>query len=124
MAAFDVLPECMGLSPQVRGNLMQDEAITFRGGSIPAGAGEPYLTAFFFGDPGVYPRRCGGTLLLPRRPLAGRRKGLSPQVRGNLKVPSPAFVCTGSIPAGAGEPFRKPGMCLLAGVYPRRCGGT
>ena len=70
----------------------------------------------------VYPRVCGGTpasrsLMLPE-------SGLSPRVRGNLRIRSPAAAASGSIPACAGEPPSADIRHRQRGVYPRVCGGT
>ena len=50
--------------------------------------------------------------------------GLSPRVRGNLTMATPAVDWKRSIPACAGEPVRLGGEVLGGGVYPRVCGGT
>ena len=91
-----------GLSPQVRGNPHLARPGPARGGSIPAGAGEPAPAREPRDLARVYPRRCGGTrsAAMPARPGSG----LSPQVRGN--------------------PLERRGRPAAAGVYPRRCGGT
>ena len=111
-----------GLSPRVRGNRVVLRLLAWRGGSIPACAGEPGPRSSYITRRGVYPRVCGGT-------MRGRWKmqqfgGLSPRVRGN---PQPALfgaLSTGSIPACAGEPFPSPATACARGVYPRVCGGT
>ena len=54
-----------GLSPRVRGNLRRHHAGIDREGSIPACAGEPPYSSTAGPDTPVYPRVCGGTLLLP-----------------------------------------------------------
>ena len=70
----------------------------------------------------VYPRVCGGTsCTLGRRSLW---HGLSPRVRGNLKLGYPLCRRAGSIPACAGEPSYEALRCVGFGVYPRVCGGT
>ena len=65
---------------------------------------------------------CGGTLVTmgPFEFLLG----LSPRVRGNLRITGVPGRCQGSIPACAGEPRRFLRLRLLVGVYPRVCGGT
>ncbi len=111
-----------GLSPQVRGNLLQSPRHGAAGGSIPAGAGEPGELRDGRIVSQVYPRRCGGT----SRHGRGRdlNQGLSPQVRGNRRRRRPTDRPTRSIPAGAGEPRDcGPGRREVR-VYPRRCGGT
>ena len=50
--------------------------------------------------------------------------GLSPRVRGNPKQRLAELRGLGSIPAGAGEPFRVDREIPDRGVYPRGCGGT
>ncbi len=111
-----------GLSPRVRGNRVGPPLPLRRGGSIPAGAGEPmrprrrnWLTT-------VYPRGCGGT---QKRPGAkALLEGLSPRVRGNRPRVHAVTWPPRSIPAGAGEP-RRPAVAPPTGwVYPRGCGGT
>ena len=131
-----------GLSPRVRGNLVLPQPDTGARGSIPACAGEPFLSAAPQSVARVYPRVCGGTLL----PVTGMmaigglsprvrgnppplvilrfRGGLSPRVRGNLPHRDPRVCRKGSIPACAGEPAAGTGDQKGAGVYPRVCGGT
>ena len=111
-----------GLSPRVRGNLqpIPDRPTVVR--SIPACAGEP---VFFFcrnPPPWVYPRVCGGTQ--PCHRTSPRRTGLSPRVRGNLRVVSKPSLTFGSIPACAGEPRSASLDAASYRVYPRVCGGT
>ena len=91
-----------GLSPRVRGN--RNAAATHRRGqgSIPACAGEPSVRMTTMSTARVYPRVCGGTLLLAQS--SNRGKGLSPRVRGNLPIAALAAIIAGSIPACAGEP--------------------
>ena len=56
--------------------------------------------------------------------VTGVDEGLSPRLRGNHgRVPGSALAL-GSIPAPAGEPFRRLLLFLLFKVYPRACGGT
>ena len=111
-----------GLSPRVRGNLSRREHLAGRGGSIPAGAGEPTIAKALEPIERVYPRGCGGT---PPMLSCGRSVvGLSPRVRGNRTFRRPFKLGQGSIPAGAGEPPPDaPRMCATW-VYPRGCGGT
>ncbi len=51
-------------------------------------------------------------------------RGLSPRVRGNLRVGVNGPDIAGSIPACAGEPSAPAGSHSLQRVYPRVCGGT
>ena len=53
-----------------------------------------------------------------------RYQGLSPRVRGNLRVRLAGPREPGSIPACAGEPPRPPQRTDNRRVYPRVCGGT
>ena len=71
-----------GLSPRVRGNLYHDHATLWKLRSIPACAGEPFMSRRSVAISGVYPRVCGGTATPPS--TAASSSGLSPRVRGNL----------------------------------------
>ncbi len=70
----------------------------------------------------VYPRVCGGTAG-KCRPDQGHR-GLSPRVRGNLRIGGWLAAAGRSIPACAGEPSGTAFCRCPARVYPRVCGGT
>ena len=70
----------------------------------------------------VYPRVCGGALGCGGTPSADT--GLSPRVRGSLRVRPGVRVKTGSIPACAGEPSPAPHVAQSYRVYPRVCGGA
>ena len=73
-----------GLSPRVRGNLLM-VCLQWRvEGSIPASAGEPFLSFCLSAVAPVYPRECGGTSQAAFD--GGRRIGLSPRVRGNHQL--------------------------------------
>ena len=50
--------------------------------------------------------------------------GLSPRVRGNQWTCGRTYRGAGSIPARAGEPWRRPCRPSPESVYPRACGGT
>ena len=93
-----------GLSPRVRGNQNAPGPDPAHQRSIPAGAGEPRRPSRTARTSGVYPRGCGGTRTPPARtrPISG----LSPRVRGNPGGRHGRHVHLGSIPAGAGEPWR------------------
>ena len=93
-----------------------------RGGSIPAGAGEPSAGCSSRSVSRVYPRGCGGTDKGDSGEAADG--GLSPRVRGNLRRARRGEPCRGSIPAGAGEPGAQSATLRSPGVYPRGCGGT
>ena len=90
--------------------------------SIPACAGEPAIGVDAAVDGEVYPRVCGGTRLKSISPTPSQ--GLSPRVRGNRVNNSARCVDAGSIPACAGEPWRRWPCSGCWAVYPRVCGGT
>ncbi len=69
-----------------------------------------------------YPRVCGGTAI-PRASYA-RRGGLSPRVRGNRILPPGVDARHRTIPACAGEPWRRRSQQHRRRDYPRVCGGT
>ena len=111
-----------GLSPRVRGNRRRTGRTLPLTGSIPARAGEPLRRSPSPTQRWVYPRACGGTVM-----VAGswtRSPGLSPRVRGNLTPAVSRMDLPRSIPARAGEPLQHRGAGGDAGVYPRACGGT
>ena len=91
-----------GLSPRVRGNHVGGSQDVAPLGSIPACAGEPGNARAGCSPAGVYPRVCGGT----QQQIPGhiQHPGLSPRVRGNLRLPPLLLHRRGSIPACAGEP--------------------
>ena len=91
-----------GLSPRMRGNRPWRRRESCRCGSIPADAGEPTTSPGPSRPRRVYPRACGGTSGWDRswEPFTG----LSPRMRGNLRLRSSRNTCSGSIPAHAGEP--------------------
>ena len=142
LGAYLVLVED-GLSPRVRGNLIQagldaaSKTVYPRvcGGnlesckansparwSIPACAGEPMVGGSRPRSRQVYPRVCGGTRLPADAVLPGA--GLSPRVRGNRGNPHFCHKLFRSIPACAGEPSRDYLLLSPPPVYPRVCGGT
>ena len=120
--AGDGLYLLVGLSPRVRGNPWTVIESSPRIGSIPACAGEPWIVWPTSPGSGVYPRVCGGTS--PCRKRRGRRRGLSPRVRGNPLHRAGVRGLPGSIPACAGEPVPRIWRASRSGVYPRVCGGT
>ena len=111
-----------GLSPRVRGNLEVGVPVGRERGSIPAGAGEPFIRPRSSPDQRVYPRGCGGTASPAQRGLI--EEGLSPRVRGNPVGVLRVELRDGSIPAGAGEPGAVCPPRQNPKVYPRGCGGT
>ena len=122
VASPDHSSRVSGLSPRMRGNRALHGRIPGAWGSIPAHAGEPgQRNRRRLGD-GVYPRACGGTAA--EKATSRPDLGLSPRMRGNHVPHRPAHIVQGSIPAHAGEPFRRRGEPRRSGVYPRACGGT
>ena len=119
---LDVFPKPQGLSPRVRGNRSRAPNKNASSGSIPACAGEPLKSRQPSGKHRVYPRVCGGTLVLASDPAGVA--GLSPRVRGNLHLARLPVEKMGSIPACAGEPFHTGRTVQMYRVYPRVCGGT
>ena len=116
------LPDRVGLSPRVRGNLRRPDRPGRQLRSIPACAGEPQEIPVRGGAGTVYPRVCGGTANKGR--YARDSEGLSPRVRGNRLPEAREGRHARSIPACAGEPAYSPtGLCPER-VYPRVCGGT
>ena len=91
-----------GLSPRVRGNRGCSRVSPRYGRSIPACAGEPGFRGLYVYPGWVYPRVCGGTLMLMLRDSP--EKGLSPRVRGNHGRRTERDGVERSIPACAGEP--------------------
>ena len=73
-----------GLSPRMRGNLISFSIRSSNSGSIPAYAGEPKLLIMAAMARAVYPRVCGGTVIIGIAILLGL--GLSPRMRGNQRV--------------------------------------
>ncbi len=111
-----------GLSPRVRGNRSLPHRPRPAERSIPARAGEPRPPVGPVAPPGVYPRACGGTIIIEQD--APGHQGLSPRVRGNRSGCQCGRRASGSIPARAGEPRRGTVLDLVGAVYPRACGGT
>ena len=73
-----------GLSPRVRGNLVSRRLSASFQRSIPACAGEPIHVNVRRDIHGVYPRVCGGTRAI--KDYERLFRGLSPRVRGNLRL--------------------------------------
>ena len=98
----DTVDFARGLSPRVRGNLIEGLDALLKRRSIPACAGEPASPIAKAWAMSVYPRVCGGTW----EQYAKRRntKGLSPRVRGNRFGEERQMDARRSIPACAGEP--------------------
>ena len=111
-----------GLSPLARGNRPAPATANPPPGPIPAGAGEPQGHQRSHPSNGAYPRWRGGTWLGTF--TQSSRGGLSPLARGNRCVRRVGLLCTGPIPAGAGEPVQAEIESHLVGAYPRWRGGT
>ena len=108
-----------GLSPRLRGNRWPRDRQCRPGRSIPAPAGEPIYEARIERDGGVYPRACGGT---GSACTSGQHsRGLSPRLRGNLRLAIASGAQARSIPAPAGEPLACMTTPSMHGVYPRAC---
>ena len=99
-----------GLSPRLRGNHPGHWYCKHLLRSIPASAGEPFVSSATQIQMSVYPRVCGGTFTSKLNAMAD--EGLSPRLRGNLGRITRALPPTRSIPASAGEPG---GWCLCSG---------
>ena len=112
----------LGLSPRVRGSRGLPLERAAEKGSIPAGAGEPGSPACRSLASRVYPRGCGGAEAIHQAFLDSM--GLSPRVRGSRQGHPRRRQRQGSIPAGAGEPWRSSHGSEFSRVYPRGCGGA
>ena len=111
-----------GLSPRVRGHLVDFITRAADDRSIPACAGAPSGLPSRPRGSRVYPRVCGGTDLFEHTPREGA--GLSPRVRGHPFVDCYQAHRKGSIPACAGAPGMPSSARIVTAVYPRVCGGT
>ena len=109
-----------GLSPRVRGSRADGTDGTDGTGSIPACAGKPVRCTETLFVVGVYPRVCGEALIA--HDAEGMAAGLSPRVRGSLRLQDHRPRHDGSIPACAGKPRMWPRWRRRPGVYPRVCG--
>ena len=112
----------LGLSPRVRGKLVERLVRANPTRSIPACAGEAVLNDYDGLVAKVYPRVCGGSV--GTATCHWICSGLSPRVRGKLVYPPPHLAMHGSIPACAGEASRPAALAAGAAVYPRVCGGS
>ena len=111
-----------GLSPRMRGYLtLSARSLTF-GRSIPADAGLPLRSHERGAQPTVYPRGCGATSAVSRTVSSVR--GLSPRMRGYLRVLLRWSAGWRSIPADAGLPCGFESHPWPHMVYPRGCGAT
>ncbi len=90
-----------GSSPRVRGEEGVGDALSERGGIIPAGAGRSHGGPAKRGRGGDHPRGCGEKPRIPR-PLT-KLLGSSPRVRGEVDAKHAVEWRNGIIPAGAGR---------------------
>ena len=111
-----------GLSPHTRGNRGTAHHWAAGIGSIPAHTGKPSKPYSQPGNPGVYPRTHGETVVMDvALPSA---QGLSPHTRGNRQLSPSGSSPEGSIPAHTGKPGRIAFCSPFFGVYPRTHGET
>ena len=111
-----------GLSPCVRGNLLQGAAVRPLEGPIPVRTGEPWRLSILAMPSRAYPRAYGGTS--PPWVDVPAILGLSPCVRGNLPQTPASVSHRWPIPVRTGEPrFRRTGSRVTR-AYPRAYGGT
>ena len=111
------LPHRPGLSPRVRGSHGDPVAMSRPWRSIPACAGEPSTGSGLTRTTPVYPRVCGGALIADNS--GDELWGLSPRVRGSLRGLPAQPPAPRSIPACAGEPWRRWLRWPRVRVYPR-----
>ena len=111
-----------GLSPRVRGHLLDHGPPVRRSRSIPACAGSPISRRAIPNQVEVYPRVCGVTP--DRGPLGADLGGLSPRVRGHQHLKAAHESGWRSIPACAGSPTAAWTRSSMRTVYPRVCGVT
>ena len=111
-----------GLSPRVRGNLLDSDSSRRNSGSIPACTGKPMSPRSFTSKMGVYPRVYGETHLM--KGLTRFAAGLSPRVRGNQRGDLVDVVVFRSIPACTGKPNSTRLASGALTVYPRVYGET
>ena len=111
-----------GLSPHLRGSLLEDIGRRVGGRPIPAPAGEPRNRDGPRGYQWAYPRTCGGACAAVSRDA--RKKGLSPHLRGSRRRAACSRGGSWPIPAPAGEPDRCSVRSWKSWAYPRTCGGA
>ena len=116
-------PICqVGLSPQARGEPVDQREIAILVGPIPAGAGGTPPRRLALPKVRAYPRRRGGNVFASDGLAAD--VGLSPQARGEPADPRRAGARSGPIPAGAGGTWPRPRRRRPWRAYPRRRGGN
>ena len=106
----------------MRGSLVVVDRHAVAVGSIPAGAGEPPKGVGQSFHVRVDPRGCGGAVNTMQQEVL--ESGRSPRVRGSHFSRHVARRRAGSIPAGAGEPYRLGKCACTRRVDPRGCGGA
>ena len=109
-----------GLPPQVRGELGGHATAIVQTRLTPAGAGRTMAELSLASLHRAYPRRCGENRFLPGRGVL--RRGLPPQVRGELAAVGSGHRAAGLTPAGAGRTGSLPVGSASPRAYPRRCG--
>ena len=112
----------MGLSPRGRGKPHQRAHAAAVLGSIPAWAGETFVFVVGGAVLAVYPRVGGGNGARERERKSGL--GLSPRGRGKLRPGRSSCNTRRSIPAWAGETYRRRNSKPPMEVYPRVGGGN
>ena len=111
-----------GLSPLTRGNQGRARRLQWRGGPIPAHAGQPGKPAPGAHPPRAYPRSRGATC--PVVCFHSRNEGLSPLTRGNRGLHPLGCRGVGPIPAHAGQPAVAGRDDPHRRAYPRSRGAT
>ena len=114
-------PNGSGLSPRMRGHLLEGTICSDESGSIPADAGASTAPVSPRNPSRVYPRGCGGIRSFAI--LAFPLWGLSPRMRGHHRSRVSRGRQGRSIPADAGASNAQASASKAATVYPRGCGG-
>ena len=112
----------LGLSPLARGNLGRVRKWRYRGGPIPACAGQPSACVGMTRTWWAYPRLRGATGSAGLR--TSRMGGLSPLARGNRSCSHLALLFVRPIPACAGQPGSYHVSFWQMWAYPRLRGAT
>ena len=89
-------------------------------GIIPAYAGNTFIADVMHAGHGDHPRVCGEHL--HRAARVGTRAGSSPRMRGTLSNALPVALCTGIIPAYAGNTLAFASRIGSWWDHPRVCG--
>ena len=112
----------VGLSPLARGNLYRTPRPKAEPGPIPARAGQPSCADVCKKVYRAYPRSRGATKVTMKKKALPN--GLSPLARGNRQWPTRHQLCSGPIPARAGQPTSPTPSACAIGAYPRSRGAT